>query len=87
MNRLSVPAEQAAKLTMPVLFIEGDQDVLIPPEVIRQRTRHMLEGFRGPGYIANLGHGILPDTPVEHARAFVEAVQTEVPYMTGDVSA
>jgi uroporphyrinogen decarboxylase len=46
-----------------------------PPALIRERTYRMLEQFGGRGHIANLGHGILPDTPPAHARAFVDAVK------------
>ncbi|CAN5895994.1 uroporphyrinogen decarboxylase [soil metagenome] len=45
------------------------------PAVIRERTHAMLEAFGGRGHVANLGHGILPDVPVAHAKAFVDAVK------------
>jgi len=32
---------------------------------------------KGTGHVFNLGHGILPDVPVEHVKAFVKAVKEE----------
>jgi uroporphyrinogen decarboxylase len=46
-----------------------------PPAEIRRRTHEMIAAFGPVGHIANLGHGILPDVPVAHARAFVDAVK------------
>jgi len=43
---------------------------------IRQATREAVEKTSGLGHILNLGHGILPTTPVENAKAFVEAGQS-----------
>jgi uroporphyrinogen decarboxylase len=52
------------------------------PERIREGVRDMLARFgNNTGHIANLGHGILPDVPVEHAKEFVNAVHEEsTPY-------
>jgi uroporphyrinogen decarboxylase len=58
--------------------LQGNLDptwLYAPPDEIRRRTRAMLDAFGGVGHIANLGHGILPDVPVEHAAAFVDAVK------------
>jgi uroporphyrinogen decarboxylase len=58
--------------------LQGNLDpawLYAPPAEIERRTHAMLEAFGGVGHIANLGHGILPDVPVEHAMAFVRAVQ------------
>jgi len=42
---------------------------------IRRRAREILDLAAGrPGHIFNLGHGILPETPVDHVRALIDAV-------------
>lgn len=44
-------------------------------EVIRQQARRIVEQAQGrAGHIFNLGHGILPETPVENVIALVEMV-------------
>ena len=44
-------------------------------ENIRKHTKAVLNSVKGrPGHIFNLGHGVLPETPVENAIALVEMV-------------
>ena len=44
-------------------------------ETIRRKVREILQQTQGrPGHIFNLGHGILPQTPFDHAKALVEMV-------------
>jgi uroporphyrinogen decarboxylase len=44
-------------------------------EIIRAQAKRILESADGrPGHIFNLGHGILPETPVENVIALVDAV-------------
>lgn len=58
--------------------LQGNFDpakLLSPVPVIQREVKNMLQAF-GPGrHIANLGHGILPNVPVDHARAFVDTVK------------
>ena len=45
------------------------------PERIREEVGRVLASYgRGPGHVFNLGHGIHPDVPPEHAAALVAAV-------------
>jgi uroporphyrinogen decarboxylase len=44
---------------------------------IRQCVQRILHQARGrPGHIFNLGHGLLPQTPVDNVRALVDDVHT-----------
>jgi 3-oxoadipate enol-lactonase len=63
MNRLAVSAEQAAALTVPVLFVEGENDVLIPPEVIRV-AQGMIPGAR-LAMVGDAGHSVYFERPSE----------------------
>jgi uroporphyrinogen decarboxylase len=51
-----------------------DPNILLGPvEEIRRSAHEAIEKTGGVGHILNLGHGILPTTPVESARALVQA--------------
>jgi uroporphyrinogen decarboxylase len=58
--------------------IQGNLDpaaLLASPKEIRRRVSEILTRAGGrPGHIFNLGHGVLPETPVENVVAMVEAV-------------
>lgn len=58
--------------------VQGNLDPIVlfaPIPVIEERTRRILEQAAGrPGHIFNLGHGILPHTPVDHVVALVDMV-------------
>lgn len=60
------------------ITLQGNFDpakLLAPIPEIRKAAHAMIRSFGIQRYIANLGHGILPNIPVDHARAFVEAVK------------
>jgi uroporphyrinogen decarboxylase len=65
-----------ARQRWPQLALQGNVDpcvLLGPPEKIGAAAQAAVGKTGGAGHILNLGHGILPQTPVEHAREFIRA--------------
>lgn len=66
------------KLAGPNVGIQGNLDPALlyaPQDVLRRKTLEILDQLRGVGHILNLGHGILPTTPVENAQLFIRTGQ------------
>lgn len=59
--------------------LQGNLDpcvLMAGPEVIERRALEILASAKGlPGHVFNLGHGVLPNTPVENVEALVRIVQ------------
>jgi uroporphyrinogen decarboxylase len=73
-----VDLAEARKTLGEEIALQGNVDpalLLGPQEGVRRAAREAIERTGGVGHILNLGHGILRTTPVENARAFVEAGQ------------
>lgn len=68
----------AREMTNNSITLQGNFDparLLAPiPEILRS-VKEMIMAFGPQRYIANLGHGITPNVPVDHAKAFVDAVK------------
>ena len=71
-------ARNARYLTAGNKTLQGNFDpsrLLSPPKEIKKMVHEMIDAFGKDKYIVNLGHGILPNIPVDHAKAFVDAVK------------
>jgi uroporphyrinogen decarboxylase len=58
--------------------VQGNLDPALlfsPPEVFGKEVERLLKSVGSrKGFIFNLGHGILPETPVDHVMALVDQV-------------
>ncbi len=73
-----IAPEFARQLTNNKIVLQGNFDpakLLAPIPEIKKAVKEMIDAFGVQNYIANLGHGITPNIPVDHARAFVDAVK------------
>ena len=74
----TVTAKNARYLTGGNITLQGNFDpsrLLSPPSEIKKMVRQMINDFGKDKYIVNLGHGILPNIPLDHAKAFIDAVK------------
>jgi uroporphyrinogen decarboxylase len=73
-----VRLEDAWRMIGPERAIQGNLDpmsLLADVTELRRRAGDVLQQAGGrPGHIFNLGHGVLPQTPVDNARALVDFV-------------
>lgn len=77
-----ITPQMARSLSGDEITLQGNFDpckLLLPPEEIRKEVHTMIDAFGAQRYIANLGHGILPNVPPDHAKAFVAAVKEYKP--------
>ncbi len=74
----TISPKLARQMTGRTITLQGNFDpaaLLAPVPEIKTRVKTMIKAFGVHHYIANLGHGILPNVPVDHAKAFIDAVK------------
>ncbi|WHZ22705.1 MAG: Uroporphyrinogen III decarboxylase [Nitrospira sp.] len=75
-----IPLDEAWDLVGHDRALQGNLDPVALfgpiPEIERRVTDILRRAARRPGHIFNLGHGILPNTPVEHVAAAIDLVHT-----------
>jgi uroporphyrinogen decarboxylase len=71
---------EARRLAAGKIALQGNlnpEKLFEAPEKVRAAAREVLEAFGAePGHVFNLGHGILPTTPVDSVSALVDEVRT-----------
>jgi uroporphyrinogen decarboxylase len=74
----TITPKNARYLTGGNITLQGNFDparLLSPPSEIKKMVHQMIREFGKDKYIVNLGHGILPNIPLENAKAFIDAVK------------
>ncbi|PSM51544.1 uroporphyrinogen decarboxylase [Campylobacter blaseri] len=73
----STPMELASKKLSDRYTLQGNMEPtrLYSKDAIKESVENILNIMKGKSHIFNLGHGILPDVPVENAKYFIKLVQ------------
>ena len=74
-----IPLDEAWNALGKDVAAQGNLDpavLLAPPDVVREQTRDVLRRANGrPGHIFNLGHGFLPQTPLDNILHMMDCVR------------
>lgn len=63
-------------------IVQGNLDpgiLFADPDFIAQRVHQMIDQTGGRGHIINLGHGVIPETPISGIQAFIDAARSWMP--------
>jgi uroporphyrinogen decarboxylase len=74
----ATPVDFADSVLPRSLGVQGNLDPLrlvVGGEQMERRAEEIIAGFAGRPHIFNLGHGIVPETPIEHVELLVAAVK------------
>lgn len=73
-----IDARAAAQIIPRAAILQGNLDplaLLAGGAALREATAQILSAFRGRPHIFNLGHGVLPETPIAHVEALVSQIR------------
>jgi uroporphyrinogen decarboxylase len=73
-----LPLSEVRAQVGPKIGLQGNLDpalLFANRDTVQSATKSILDQHPGSGFIANLGHGILPNTPVDNVRAFVDTIK------------
>ena len=76
----AAPVDWAVEALGPRMILQGNLDPVVlvaGGRALAEGVEHILAAMRGKPFIFNLGHGILPETPVEHVEELVRLVRSE----------
>ena len=84
-----IPLDVGWRKLGPETAVQGNLDPVVlfaDWKQVEQRAREVLDRAAGrPGHIFNLGHGILPETPVENVKALTAYVQEQSARLAAEV--
>ena len=76
----SVPLDYARDRLQRQVAVQGNLDPMVlmtGGEALERAVRRIRAGLGEGRFIFNLGHGILPETPVAHVKRLVELVRAQ----------